>query len=200
MAGMVSRDIFDLEPEMREKTVALLAACAQQGVEMRPFTTIRDVWAQAKLWRQSRTRHEIEQQIEDLEKDEAPFLAQVIREIGSQQGKWATNAVPGFSWHQHGMALDCYWVVGGNAEWSTTDGDEKNGYVVYAGEAASLGLNAGGHWNTKDWVHVQLPKESAPNPEGEAKEIDRQMRRRFSPPMVATALPLGFPGGVVLDG
>ena len=101
--------------------------------------------------------------------------------LRSQSGRHVTDAIPGLSWHQWGEAFDSFWVVDGEAEWSTTrEINGLNGYRVYAVEAERLGLTAGGHWtNFKDWPHVQLRSASSPKSVFTIQEIDREMRERF---------------------
>lgn len=177
----MSRDLDDLTAEMRAQTEALLEACGARGYTMRPFFTLRTPQEQARLWRQSRTTEEINARIDDLETSGAPFLAQVIRDAGPQNGRKVTNAVPGFSWHQWGEAVDCFWLVDGRAEWSSRRKmDGQNGYAVYADEATALGLDAGGRWRSfKDWPHVQLRSDSHPGRIYSLSEINEEMSVRF---------------------
>ena len=111
----------------------------------------------------------------------APFLAHCLELAGPQNGKLATRAIPGLSWHQWGEAIDSFWVVDGAAEWSTTKQiDGQNGYRVYAEEASKLGLDAGGLWRRfKDWPHVQLRSEPSPLGAMTLVQIDAEMSRRF---------------------
>ena len=51
-------------------------------------------------------------------KDEgAPWLANVLAEVGPQHGAHVTNALPGKSAHQYRLAVDCFWLLNGEAEW-----------------------------------------------------------------------------------
>ncbi len=170
-----------LNPELKAKVVTLIARCASRGFEMRPNNGLRDPFAQAKLWRQSRSIEEITEKINEFNVQGAHFLAQCLRSVGPQHGGHVTDAPPGFSWHQWGEALDCFWLLDGKAEWSTTKlVGGQNAYRVYAGEAVSLGLTAGGHWKTlKDWPHVQLPADASPLASLTVLEIDAAMEAGF---------------------
>ncbi len=170
-----------LVPGFRDPVVTMLRRCADRGVEMRPNATVRPPLEQAKLWRQSRTIGEITARIDELEAADAPFLAACLRDVGPQHGDPVTNAIPGLSWHQWGEALDCFWVVDGKAEWSTTKKiGGLNGYHVYAEEAAAQGLTAGGLFTSlKDWPHVQLQAAGSPLKVHTLVAIDREMRKRF---------------------
>src|ERR1051325_8997540 len=174
-------DLDALIPVFRSSIEKLLGNCRVRGVDMRPYFTVRTPFEQAKLWRQSRSRLEIDAEIQRLRRADADFLAHCLESVGPQHGDPVTNALPGYSWHQWAEAVDCFWVVDGKAEWST----EKvvnglNGYKVYAEEAVKLGLNAGGLWHTlKDWPHVQRRPDASPATIMSLKEINDGMRERF---------------------
>jgi hypothetical protein len=178
----MSRDLNDLVPEFRSQVVELLSVCGQSGYTMRPFFTLRTPFEQGILWRQSRSTQQVQQKITELQDSGADFLAHCIESVGPQNGRHVTNAVPGYSWHQWGEAVDCYWLLDGSAEWSTRKKvGGVNGYTNYAEKAESLGLTAGGHWTSfKDWPHVQMRTESNPGSIFSLQEINRQMADRFS--------------------
>jgi len=177
----MAANLKDLVPGFRQKAETLIKNCTQSGIEMRPFFTIRTPFEQAKFWRQSRTKEEIRKKISELKKSGADFLAFCLESVGPQNGEHVTNSIPGFSWHQWGEALDCFWVVDGKAEWSTTKKiNGVNGYRVYADEAKKLGLDAGGFWSSlKDWPHVQLRSVSNPGKVFTLMHINQEMKNRF---------------------
>lgn len=79
------------------------------------------------------------------------FIADLLAEAGPQAGRRiVTRALPGQSWHQWGLAMDCYVMEGEQAVWN----HEK--YRPYAEVANTLGLTAGYDWGW-DGAHVQLP-------------------------------------------
>jgi hypothetical protein len=170
-----------LVPAFRSSVETLLGRCRTRGVELRPYFTLRSPFEQAKLWRQSRTTEEIVGTIAELKKAGALFLAHCLESVGPQSGRHVTNAPPGYSWHQWGEAVDCFWAVSGRAEWSTQKRVKgQNGYRVYAEEAGKLRLTAGGLWaSLKDWPHVQLRREGSPGQVMTVQEIDTAMRERF---------------------
>jgi peptidoglycan L-alanyl-D-glutamate endopeptidase CwlK len=178
---LASRDLGDLIPGLKPKVQELLSKCLSRGVEMRPSATLRDPFEQARLWRQSRSREEIERKIARLREAGAPFLADCIKRVGPQSGRPVTGAAPGLSWHQWGEALDCFWVVNGEAEWDANRlSNGVNGYRVYAGEALQLGLTAGGFWpRFKDWPHVQLRPANSPTDVMTLAEINDTIEARF---------------------
>lgn len=177
----MAADLQKLEPGLRSGVLRVLQRCRARGCEMRPNNGLRDPFDQARLWRQSRSGEEIRQKILDLKSDGAEFLAHCLDSVGPQHGAKVTDTPPGFSWHQWGEALDCFWLVDDKAEWSTRRFvDGVNGYQVYAEEAERAGLTAGGHWaRFKDWPHVQLRKASNVGTVMTLLEIDAAMRARF---------------------
>ncbi len=177
----MSRDLIDLMPEFRVVVEDLLKACEADGYSMRPFSTLRTPFEQGKLWRQSRSSQEVGQKIEELKGFGAAFLAYCIESSGPQNGRHVTNAIPGLSWHQWGEAVDCFWLLEGNAEWSTRKKIEGvNGYRNYGRNALSLGLNAGGYWSSfLDWPHVQMRGDSSPQRVYTLQEIDKEMADKF---------------------
>lgn len=177
----MAADLSTLGPAFRSSVQALLEKCLARGVEMRPYFTMRSPFEQAKLWRQSRTGEEIMSRMAELRKAGAHFLVHCLESVGPQAGRHVTNALPGFSWHQWGEAVDCFWAVAGHAEWSTQKKvDGHNGYRLYAEQAAKLRLTAGGLWTSlKDWPHVQMRPEDSPAQIMSVEEIDAAMKARF---------------------
>ncbi|MBS1567748.1 MAG: M15 family metallopeptidase [Bacteroidetes bacterium] len=174
-------DLSLLQPTFRSKVWELLDKCKEQGVIMRPNEGLRTPLQQARYWRQSRSPEQIAAAIARLKHGGAHFLAKCIESAGPQYGPPVTNALPGYSWHQWGEALDCYWQVDGEVEWSPTRIVKgKNGYKVYTQVAASIGLNAGGLWTSlKDWPHVQLSVKNSPGEAYTLMEIEGAMKERF---------------------
>jgi peptidoglycan LD-endopeptidase CwlK len=160
----------------------LIEACNQRGVTMSPFFTLRTPQDQGALWRQGKTPADAELKALALDNVKARFLAQCIRNNPPKETNNVTDAIPGYSWHQWGEAVDCCWVdVNRKVNWSyvrVVDG--VNGYQIYAQEAEKLGLTAGGRWDTKaDWPHVQLRPERDPSHLG-IETINQEMQKRFS--------------------
>jgi len=173
----MSRDIQLLVPEFRDKAEELIRLTGDKGFEMRPFYTERDIFDQAKLWRQSRSTVEVRKAADRLDHEGATYLAKVLINVGPQHGRWATNALPGQSWHNWGEAIDCF-VQGDEqrAIWSS----KHPGYQAYAETAKELGLVAGHFWQRKDSVHVQY-RQSGVRAERTWTEIDEAMKERFQP-------------------
>ena len=171
-----------LEDDFQLLAEILIDNCLKRRIKMIPYFGIRTPYKQAELWRQSRSTAEINRKIRFLESKDAKYLAHCIDSVGPQYGGTVTNAIPGLSWHQWGLALDCFWELRGKAEWSISahDASGLNGYLVYASEAKKLGLTAGGYWQSlKDWPHVQAKKQSNPLRAYSYAEISEIMEKRF---------------------
>lgn len=172
----MSRSLDDLTPEFKAALLETLEASERVGVLMIPYETQRDVWRQAKLWRKGRTTAKIEEMLNFLRVNGADYLANVIESVGPQNGTWKTNAVPGLSWHQWGLAADCYWDANGEhpggAEWN-----DLTGYKIFAEVAVAHGLTSGFFWRSRDAVHVQLPPTH--KPDMTIAEISQAMYERY---------------------
>jgi peptidoglycan L-alanyl-D-glutamate endopeptidase CwlK len=174
----MSRDIEDLVPNFRAAVRQVLEACKAEGVTMITTYTVRSPIEQAVLWRRSRTIDVISRKIQFLHDQKADFLADVLRDVGPREGAWATNAIPGASWHQFGEAHDGCWMVDGKEEWSTTKQiNGVNGYRLYAQKAHEFGLTSLGP-TIGDWAHIQLRKEEVTDLYS-WKDINDRMKERF---------------------
>lgn len=140
------------------------------------YYTIRDLKSQAKLWRQSRSYNEIYILIRKMEKEGAPFISHIVDIVGKQYGRWATNCIPGQSWHNWNLAVDCFVKNEQNkAVWSS----KHDGYKIYAETAKKLELTSGFFWHTKcDAVHVQFFNGNV-RERYTWKEINDIMKERF---------------------
>lgn len=177
----MAADLNVLTPKFKAQVLKLLANCQARGCEMRPYMSLRTPLEQAKLWRQSRASEAINAKIAELKAAGAPYLAQTLQKAGPRHGDPVTNAAPGLSWHQWGEAVDCFWVVNGQAQWSSKQlVNGLNGYQVMVAEAQKLGLTPGGGWASfKDWPHVQLRPDASPLSTMSLPEVDAAMKQRF---------------------
>ena len=89
----MSRSLDDLRPEVRPQVDAFLAECKAQGLDLIVTCTSRTDAEQAALYAQGRT---------------AP-------------GPRVTNAKPGTSAHNYGLAIDIVPVVNGKPDWNGHD-------------------------------------------------------------------------------
>lgn len=172
----------NLDGDFRTKAEALLADLNKRGIEMRPCAAVRTAKEQAALWRQSRSKEEIDAAIAKLRTQGGSYLADTLASAGPQHGPHVTNALPGYSWHQWGEAIDCFWVVNGGAVWEETKiVNGVNGYKVYAASAKTFDVYAGGNWTGfKDWPHIQKRKEASPVVAGlTVKQVNDAMEKRY---------------------
>lgn len=182
-----SRDLIHLEPEFAELVKEVIQRCAARKVVMVPFFTLRGPGVQARLFCQSRTIAQIQEQSRLMQRKGAPWLSSLMRpDYGTDHPKRdpklpttrITNAPPGISWHQWGKACDCYvQAADGSAIWDAN----HFGYEIYGEEAQRLGLEAGVNWKTlPDAVHVQSSNRLTPLAEGmEWQQIENAMMAKF---------------------
>lgn len=168
-------DLDKLDPVFEEKANELIHACGNAGYRFKPTSAWRDPKEQGKLWRRSRTTITIKAELIKLRLMKCDFLADCIENAGPQDGLWATNAIPGNSWHQWGEALDCL-AIDHNTGQIISDGQHP-AYKCYYDEAVKLGMTTGYHWG--DAGHVQLRVESAPDKLYSLKQINDEMQKRY---------------------
>lgn len=80
-----------------------------------------------------------------------------------------TNAPPGHSWHEFGMAIDVVPMDDGQPCWNLSD--PRWARIVAVGE--SLGFYSGSHFvhPKPDWPHLQLTGKFPVSPTDEARQI-----------------------------
>lgn len=123
---MSSRNLDDLRPEVRPQVDAFLSACAAAGVDVLVTCTLRSNEEQAVLYAKGRTT--------------AP--------IG--HGYVVTDAPPGRSAHNFGLAIDVVPIVNGKLDW-----DRKDPVWQQVGE---FGVAAGLQWaGTPGFPFPELP-------------------------------------------
>ncbi|NWG72753.1 MAG: M15 family metallopeptidase [Parvularculaceae bacterium] len=120
-----------LHPIVRQKAEALIAICAAAKLPIIVTQGLRTDEEQAALWAKGRT---------------AP-------------GPKVTNAKPGHSYHNYGLAFDIAVVKNGRPTWDdkvSVDGDETPDYVEVGEIGEQLGLEWGGRWKFRDLPHFQM--------------------------------------------
>ncbi|MDD2989798.1 MAG: M15 family metallopeptidase [Zoogloea sp.] len=120
-----SRRIEDLRPDVQVLARAFVKKAAEAGIDVLIYCTLRDNESQAALYAQGRTK----------------------------PGRIVTNARPGESFHNYGVAFDCVPFVNGKAAW---DDDKAYAQLGRIGEA--LGLEWAGRWTGKlrERAHFQF--------------------------------------------
>lgn len=122
---MSSRSLTDLHPLFQPKAHEFVAAATSAGLDVLIYCTQRSLTEQADLYACGRTK----------------------------PGKIVTNAKPGQSAHNYGLAFDGAPLINGRIAW-----DDHGAWQVYGRVAADVGLEWAGTW-TKfcEFPHIQLP-------------------------------------------
>ncbi len=164
----MSADMNDLTPVFRAKVQTALKALAEEGLIFKPYFTLRDPVIQAKLWRQSRSAPVVQTQIQELEEMNCGFIAACFAKAGPADGPWATNALPGLSWHQYGEAVDCFLTdATGRPIWETPK------YARFGQVGDANAMFWGGHFGDSD--HWQNRKTEPSAAFGSLKLINDQL-------------------------
>lgn len=153
---MASRSLDDLVEEMRPKATLVVEACKEAaGFDLLIYCTLRPLEEQAKLWRQSRSRAQIDEKKALYASRGFDFLAEILENVGPQYGPHVTNAAPGESWHNYGQAFDAVPMRGGKPVWSYLDG--KDLWDAYGEAARGADLYWAGDWvSFREYPHAQL--------------------------------------------
>lgn len=154
---MTERDPELLKPEFLVVLSAAVRATQTRGHTMRSYASRRDPREQACFWRQSRSTFEVREGINKLIHVGASFLAELLHDVGPQHGQWATNALPGLSWHQWCEACDFFVLKDRKAVWDPT----HPGYTIFGEECRKRELTQPlpardpGHiqWRTNGVLH-----------------------------------------------
>jgi peptidoglycan LD-endopeptidase CwlK len=120
-----SRNLDDLHPTVAAKARDFISRCKAHNVDLLVTCTLRSMATQAALYAQGRTT----------------------------PGKRVTNAKPGQSFHNYGLALDVVPLRFGKPVWNTSDPVWQT--VAACGEGA--GLEWAGRWKSfKEMAHFQF--------------------------------------------
>lgn len=173
--------LFDLDIEFAAKVTTVLKNCKKQMVEIELRGGIRNTFTQAVYWKRSKPDKVITEKIEELQQNGADFLAYCLFAVGEQQGVHITNAIPGLSWHQYGLAVDCVWILDSNACWDNKNlYNGINGYEVLAMEAKKQGIWSGHTWNDfQDSGHLQANSHPSPLVIYSLENIDQLMQEKY---------------------
>lgn len=131
---------------------------AEKNVPLLIYSTYRRLDTQAKLFRQGRPYVTIRSRADELaDKWGRQDLADILMRVGPQFGPIRTNAAPGQSLHNYGVALDAAPMRNGEIVWGTQNPDDMALWNLYGETVRSLGLIWGGDWRSfQDMPHAQL--------------------------------------------
>lgn len=99
--------ISKLHPKIRQRTTEFVNDLSKQGIKFRLYSGFRSFEEQAELYGKGRTQQEL-------------ITAGVDAKYSQPSEKRVTNAKPGTSFHNYGLAFDGVEIVNGNAIWETT--------------------------------------------------------------------------------
>lgn len=151
----MSRNILDLTPAMQARTNDLLRMADADGLDLLLTCTLRSPQEQARLFCQSRLKETIEAKARELDviygrKD----YAKLLRDTGMVVGPKVTNAGPGQSLHQYGLAIDCVVMVDGKPDWDA----HHDAWQRYGELCKEAGLEWAGTWKRfREYPHSQMP-------------------------------------------
>ena len=154
---MASRRLEDLTPETQAMAREHVLRCAEAGIELLIYCTLRDTHEQARLYRQSRTKEQVQVKMDQLTARGFPILARILKEVGPQKaGPKVTGAGPGESFHQYSRAYDCVPIVNGKPVWSSA-GENGKLWAKVGQLGKKAGLEWAGDWTSfREFPHFQL--------------------------------------------
>jgi len=173
---MLDHRLEDLTPKFRLKLLFVFEQLAKKGIGFELFAALRTPREQAELWMKSRSESEIAGAQQKLTKQDASWLAGIMKETHRPYGRWETNNIPGLSWHQWGEAVSIRVLSDtGRVVWNPNN----KGYRTLAELAQMVKLTPGFFWKHRDVVHIQL-RPDAVRAYYTWPEIDREMKTKFS--------------------
>lgn len=126
------QNIAKLHPLVQNLAWQFIEACNAKNICVLIYSTLRSYDEQQKLWQQGRD------------------------ENGNKIGKTVTNAKPGYSWHNFGLAWDCVVVKNGKADWSQESYKKIGPIGQQLGMAWGANQKHGGNYKTiNDMPHFE---------------------------------------------
>lgn len=156
---MASRSLDDLRPETQVRVARMISTAADLGLTVLVYCTLRPFHEQARLYRQGRALARIEAKARELaERWGRPDLADVLMGVGPQRGPKRTNAAPGESLHNYGLAADAVPLVDGKPVWDAVRPENRGIWMRFGRAAQEAGLVWAGTWrHFREFPHVQEP-------------------------------------------
>lgn len=154
---MTSRNLRALVYDVEMKAHQLLERYKELQESILIYCTYRTYEEQARRFRQGRSASEIDGRARSLEFDwNRPDLANILIGVGPQYGRKATNAAPGQSLHNYGLAFDAVPIWDGELIWDAKTQNELALWDRYGGIGKELGLEWGGDFESlTDRPHLQ---------------------------------------------
>lgn len=153
---MGSRRIEDMDEKVQKAAREHRLRCADEGIDLLIYCTLRDIREQAQLYRRGRTTAQIRRKIDALANQGFGQLSRVLDEVGPQTGPKVTFAGPGESFHQYRLAYDCVPLVNGRAVWSTS-GEAGKLWQTVGALGKTSGMEWAGDWTRfREFPHFQM--------------------------------------------
>ena len=83
----------------------VMTTCEKLHMKMVPKLGFIDIKDQAKMWKQSRTKKEINNKVDELKFANCEFLSDILLNTKYVEKDWETNLIPGMSWHNWGREV-----------------------------------------------------------------------------------------------
>ena len=153
----MSRSLSDLRLETRilateaQRLFRKQASIVDSSATLLIYYTLRTCREQAQLYRQGSATAKIQAKQQSLRDRGFDFLAEVIDEVGPQNGPHVTNAAPGERWHNYADAFDAVPYLKKVALW-----EDDFHWQIYGAVIKHLGMDWGGYWTGfSDKPHAQ---------------------------------------------
>ena len=175
----MSRDRARLEHKTRMQLYHVEQNAMICGCDLLVTETVRTCAEQARIYRASRVWEQIRKKAAALRERGLHACADILWDVGPQNGpigQHKTNAGPGESFHQYGLAVDCVPMVHGRPQWSMA----SEFWQIYGIAAAYAGMHWAGDWiSFEEYPHIQTTKHSHPldlYAPDEAMEVMRRLQ------------------------
>lgn len=154
---MSSRNLADLKPHIQKMAERLLKDCEKSELDLLIYCTHRSNEEQARLFRKGRSLSQIETKANELiTKWNRSDLGELLLGVGPQYGTKVTNAAPGQSMHNYGLAFDAVPLRDGKPVWSARKADDKALWMLYGKLGVEVGLEWAGNWTRfREYPHMQ---------------------------------------------
>jgi peptidoglycan LD-endopeptidase CwlK len=132
--------LSEVYPGLAKLVREMAAQLEAEGIDIRVTQSLRTMAEQEALYAEGRT----------------------------EPGAVVTNAQPGYTWHQFGLAVDVAPLTPQGVDWNTSH--PVWGRIVAVG--TGLGLMAGAEWRSfPDWPHFQLTGRFPATPNDEVRSL-----------------------------
>lgn len=143
-----------IHPYVKQKFIEAYNEIEQKyGYEILVVFGTRSLIEQGKIYRQGRSKAEINTKIEQLRDRGMGEYADAIVAAGAQNGKIVTYAAPGESIHNYGLAIDYVRMVDGECAW-----EDETAYKNCSEIFKAHGFSCGYYWEgkKKDSPHIEM--------------------------------------------